>query len=130
MLTGDALGCWMQVNTATTLGYYKEQLMHFLERISAPEYQDVVMMGGHRKQEGLRSFKYGDRFVPNDLQKVRDMLTLCEKLLNEEIEFEPFRMPRDFGEPAYTARFGNAPIVFKMSGVTRDTMDGKVVPLP
>ena len=130
MLTGDALGCWMQVNTATTLGYYKEQLKHFLERMSLPQYRDVVMMGGHRKQEGLRTFKYGDRFVPNDLQKVRDMITLCEKLMNEEIEFEPFRLPRNFGEPAYTAHNGSASIVFKKSGLTRDPMDGAVVPLP
>ena len=131
MLTGDALGCWMQVNTATTLGYYREQLKHFLKRMSAPEYRDVVMMGGHRKQEGLRTFRYGsDKFVPNDLQKVRDMITLCERLINDEIEFEPFRIPRDFGEPAYTARYGTAPIVFKKSGVTADPKNGAVVPLP
>ena len=129
MMTGDALGCWMQVTTATTIGYYREQLVHFLERMSAPEYADVVMMGGHRKQEGLRTERYGSRFVPNDLQKVRDMITLCDKLLNDEIEYVPF-VGRNFGEPSYSASYGQASMVFKKSGLTVETCNGEIVPLP
>ena len=130
MMTGDALGVWMQLDTSTTVGYYKEQLEAFLKKMSAPEYQDITMLGGHRKQEGLRSARYSSTFVPNDIQKVKDMIALCEKLLKDEVEFQPFGIPgRNFGEPAYTARLGQATMVFKRSGVTEDTMDGKPVPV-
>ena len=71
------------------------------------------MMAGHRKQEGCY-FPYGDRYVPNDLQKVRDMITLVDKLMAEEIAFTPFTM-RAFDEPAFTASFGQASIVFTES---------------
>lgn len=109
-LTGDALGVWMQVPCATCLSEYQAQLEHFLERMSAPEYEGVCMMGGHRKQEG-GYFPFGEQYVPNDLQKVRDMITLCKKLLAEEIEFAPFTM-RTFGRKAYTAQYGQASMVF------------------
>ena len=45
--------------------------------MSAPEYEGVVMMNGHRKQEGCY-FPYGDRYCPNDLQKVKDMIALVD----------------------------------------------------
>ena len=68
------------------------------------------MMNGHRKQEGGH-YPYGESYIPNDLQKVRDMITLCKKLLTEDIEFKPFTM-RTFGKPAFIAAYGQATIVF------------------
>ncbi len=112
-LTGDALGVWMQVPGATDLSTYRVQLVHFLERMSAPEYEGVVMMNGHRKQEGCY-FPYGDQYVPNDLQKVRDMITLVDRLLMGDIAYTPFGM-RAFDEPAFTASYGQATIVFTES---------------
>lgn len=109
-LTGDALGVWMQVPGATKISCYLEQLKHFLARMSASEYEGVCMMNGHRKQEGGYP-PYGDQYVPNDLQKVRDMIVLCEKLLAEDIEYQRFLL-RDFGKPAYVATYGQATIVF------------------
>lgn len=114
-LCGDALGVWMQVIGATSLAVYKHNLEHFLERMSAPEYEGVVMMNGHRKQEG-GYFPYGSQYCPNDLQKVRDMITLCDLIQNEEVEYQPFTM-RTFGEPAYTAKYGQATIVFTQSSL-------------
>ena len=112
-LTGDALGVWMQVPGATDLSTYQTQLVHFLKRMSAPEYEGVVMMNGHRKQEGCY-FPYGDQYVPNDLQKVRDMITLVDRLLNGDVAYTPFGM-RAFDEPAFTASYGQATIVFTES---------------
>ena len=109
-LTGDALGVWMQVPGATDISYYQSQLEHFLERMSAPEYDGVVMMNGHRKQEGGYP-PYGDKYVPNDLQKVRDMITICKKLLAEEIEFAKYPIG-NFGKPAFVANYGQASLVF------------------
>ena len=100
----------MQVPGATDLSTYRAQLVHFLERMSAPEYEGVVMMNGHRKQEGC-SFPYGDQYVPNDLQKVRDMITLVDRLLNGDVAYTPFGM-RAFDQPAFTASYGQATIVF------------------
>lgn len=113
-LTGDALGVWMQVTSATDISTYRAELVHFLERMSAPEYEGVVMMSGHRKQEG-GAYPYGSKYVPNDLQKVRDMIVLCDKILGEEIEFVPYF--RSFNEPAYTASYGQASMVFTLSRV-------------
>ena len=59
-LTGDALGVWMQVTSATDISTYRAELVHFLERMSAPEYEGVVMMNGHRKQEG-GAYPYGSK---------------------------------------------------------------------
>lgn len=112
-LTGDALGVWMQVPLATDLSTYRDELRHFLKRMSAPEYDGVVMMSGHRKQEGCY-FPYGDRYTPNDLQKVRDMIELVDQLLAGDVAYEPFTM-RAFDEPAFTAKFGQATIVFTES---------------
>ena len=110
MLTGDALGVWMQVPGATGLSEYQANLEHFLERISAPEYTDICMYGGHNKQAG-GYFPFGDRYVPNDIQRVKDMITLCKKLLTGEVKGEPFTM-RDFGKPAFSAVYGQATIVY------------------
>lgn len=109
-LTGDALGVWMQVPGATDISYYLGQLENFLARMSAPEYEGVVMMNGHRKQEGGYP-PYGDKYVPNDLQKVRDMITVCKKVLAEEIEFAPYPIG-NFGKPAFVATYGQASLVF------------------
>ncbi len=109
-LTGDALGVWMHTPLATSLSVYKAELEHFLQRMSAPEYDGVCMMSGHRKQEG-GCYPFGKSYIPNDLQKVRDMISLCNKLLSEDIEFTSFTM-RTFGKSAFTARYGQAMIVF------------------
>ena len=39
------------------------------------------------------------------------MITLCDLIQNEEIEYQPFTM-RTFGKPAYVAKYGQATIVF------------------
>lgn len=113
-MIGDAMGVWMQVIGATNLRTYRENLVHFLDRMSAPEYEGVVMMAGHHKQEG-GSFPYGDRYMPNDLQKVRDLITLCDLILNDDVEFT--NSPFSFGTPAYSAQYGQATIVFTMDSL-------------
>ena len=110
MLTGDALGVWMQVPGATCLSEYQANLEHFLERLSAPEYADICMYAGHNKQAG-GYFPFGDRYVPNDTQRVKDMITLCKKLLAGEVKGDPFTL-RDFGKPAFSAQYGQATIVY------------------
>ncbi len=127
MVIGDAIGVWMQVESATTLGYYRSQLKHFLDRMSAPEYADVVILTGHKKQEG-GSWKYGPDFKDNDLGKVRDMITLCDKLLGDEISYEPTRMT-SFGETAYEVRYGQASMVLRRSVIQAEEMDGQPVPM-
>lgn len=113
-LVGDAIGVWMQVTSATTLSTYRAELVHFLERMSAPEYEGVVFMSGHRKQEGGYP-PYGDKYVPNDLQKVKDMIVLCDKVLQDDIEYQPYNF--SFNEPAYIAHYGQANLVFSKSRV-------------
>ncbi len=110
MMTGDAFGVWMQVPGATTLSVYQANLEHFLERISAPEYEGICMFGGHNKQSG-GYFPFGDRYIPNDAKRIKDMITLCKKLIAGEIKGEPFTM-RSFGKEAFMANYGQASIVY------------------
>ncbi len=49
--------------------------------------------------------------MPNDIQRVKDMITLCKKLLTGEVKGEPFTM-RDFGKPAFSAVYGQVTIVY------------------
>lgn len=110
MLTGDALGVWMQVPNALCVSEYKKSLEHFLERISAPEYRDICMLAGHKKQEGGPGSMFGAVYNPNNRQRVKDMIILCEKVLEEDVEFT--RYPFEFGRPAYAASYGHAAMVF------------------
>lgn len=110
MMTGDALGVWMQCPGSITLSAYQANLEHFLQRISAPEYKDICMFGGHQKQSG-GFFPFGDRYIPNDAQRVKDLIALCKKLISGEVKGEPFTM-RNFGQDAFIANYGQATIVY------------------
>ena len=112
---GDALGVWLQVPSATDISAYQAELEHFLKRMSAPEYGDVYFLSGHRKQEG-GYYPYGKQYTPNDLQKVRDMITLCGLVRNDDVEVKPYPYG-SFGEPALAATYGQATLVFTESRV-------------
>lgn len=109
-MTGDALGVWMQCPGSITLSAYQANLEHFLQRISTPEYKDICMFGGHQKQSG-GFFPFGDRYIPNDAQRVKDLIALCKKLISGEVKGEPFTM-RNFGQDAFIANYGQATIVY------------------
>lgn len=110
--TGDAFGVWMQVPGAIAISEYRENLKKFLADFKARGLEHIAFCGGHRRQEG-GAFPY-NLYSPNSLERVADMIELCDKILNDEVDFAPFTM-RTFGEPAYTAKWGTATMVFKES---------------
>lgn len=110
--TGDAFGVWMQVPGAIAISEYRENLKKFLADFKARGLEHISFCGGHRRQEG-GTFPFLT-YSPNSLERVADMIVLCDKILADEVDYTPFTM-RTFGEPAYTAKWGTATMVFKDS---------------
>lgn len=110
--TGDALGVWMQVPGATSISTYRENLIRFNERLSQGDLENIGFLGGHCRQEG-GSYPFGMDYKPNSPEKVRDMIILCDKILNDEAEVTAY--PFSFDEPALAAEFGTAVMIFKSS---------------
>lgn len=111
VFTGDALGLWMQVPMALPISEYKSWLLRLKEKLAQPGYTELAFLGGHRRQEG--GVYPQDEYIPNSYEKLEDMLTLCDKLLANEIEIAPY--PVNFGEPAFIATYKTAYMVFKES---------------
>lgn len=107
--TGDALGVWMQVPGALCLSEYRENLMRLEEKLSRPGYAELGYLGGHRRQEG-GCYPFGADYKPNSLERVRDMIALCGRVLNSEGGEKP--CPFGFEEPAFQAEYKAASMVF------------------
>ncbi|HPF86716.1 MAG TPA: MBL fold metallo-hydrolase [Candidatus Limiplasma sp.] len=107
---GDALGVWMQVPGSLPIPEYLTSLRSFAAFLQKPENRDLVHLPGHRRQEdGIR---YTNHYISNGIQRVQDMIELCEKLINDDIDAAPFTLGINFGKPAYTAKWKSASIVW------------------
>lgn len=110
--TGDALGVWLQVPGALTIGEYRKSLVRFDQKLQEPGYGELFFLGGHRRQEG-GCFPYGDQYIPNSPERVRDMIELCDMILKDEAQLRPH--PVSFGEPAVVSEHRTASMVFCIS---------------
>ena len=111
MFTGDAFGLWMQVPLARPISEYKAAVLRLKEKLQKPGYTELAFLGGHRRQEGGEDPQ--DKYVPNSYEKIDDMLTLCDLILEKKIEAKPF--PMKFGEPAFISTYKTAYMVFMES---------------
>ena len=111
MFTGDAFGLWMQVPLARPISEYKAAVLRLKEKLQKPGYTELAFLGGHRRQEGGEDPQ--DKYVPNSYEKIDDMLTLCDLILEKKIEAKPF--PMNFGEPAFISTYKTAYMVFMES---------------
>ena len=111
MFTGDAFGLWMQVPLARPISEYKAAVLRLKEKLQKPGYTELAFLGGHRRQEGGEDPQ--DKYVPNSYEKIDDMLTLCDLILEKKIEAKPY--PMNFGEPAFISTYKTAYMVFMES---------------
>lgn len=112
---GSGMGVWMQVPCALSVSEYKKNLEGFLDWASDKD-SSMEFLTGHRSQRyGFGEFKQDN---PVCLELVRDMVVLCQKLLDKEIMGEPVDIPVFSGdEKPETASFGRAGMVLLPSGV-------------
>lgn len=109
LFTGDALGCWMQVPGALPISVYRENLVRLKVLLERPGYDALGFLGGHRRQEG-GMFPPPDPYVPNSYERIDDMIELCTLVLAREAAEKP--SPFSFGEPAFSAAYRTASMVF------------------
>ena len=101
----------MQVPLARPISEYKAAVLRLKEKLQKPGYTELAFLGGHRRQEGGENPQ--DKYVPNSYEKIDDMLTLCDLILEKKIEAKPF--PMNFGEPAFISTYKTAYMVFMES---------------
>ncbi len=109
LFTGDALGGWLQVPAALPLSEFRANLERFTRLLERPGYEDLVFLGGHRRQEGA-SLLFGEDYIANSPEKVQDLIELVDLILTDRADVET--SPFGFGEQAYTATRGTANLVF------------------
>lgn len=109
IFSGDILGVWLQVPGALTISEYKEQLLRFDGILENLRDQNIFFLGGHRRQEGM-AYPYGREYVPNSIDRVKNMIKLCDMVLNDDAELLPFK-GMGFGKRAYIASLNGVTMV-------------------
>lgn len=89
IFTGDAIGsgcgCWMQLDECQTIKQYQKNLAYVLQQLKK-YHVDITwhFYGGHDKQEYQSKVRDYNRL---DIQLLSDMEQLCQKIINNEIDF-------------------------------------------
>lgn len=109
--TGDALGSgcgvWMQIEGALSIAEYRNGLCHALNELASFGCDDSWhFYGGHANQEYQSKIS---AYNPLCLSLVKDMETLCTKLLNGEAELIQAEVKSD--SIPYYASYGKAEIL-------------------
>lgn len=115
--TGDAIGSgcgvWMQVDHALSIKDYHQSLTKCLKELEQLDVNESWnFYGGHAYQEYQSRISLFNKF---DIHILKDMITLCEKLLNHEIGYEGIQTTQfSTGKPYYSC-YGKAEIIFTLS---------------
>lgn len=109
--TGDALGSgcgvWMQIEGALTIEEYRNGIRHALKELTSLGCDDTWhFYGGHANQEYQSKVS---SYNPLCLALVKDMETVCTKLLNDEAELTEADVKSD--SIPYYAAYGKAEIL-------------------
>ncbi|MGN1183295.1 MAG: MBL fold metallo-hydrolase [Faecalibacillus sp.] len=90
IFTGDAIGsgcgCWMQLDECLHISIYQkniQKVIKYLENINVDDHW--LFYGGHDQQEYQSKVSDYNRL---DMQLLKDMEQLCQKLLNHQVRFE------------------------------------------
>ncbi len=115
LLTGDAFGsgshAWMWMPGCLSVGSYRDSLRNVLKKLEP--ISGYRMFGGHRRQ----SIPTAEEPLsgPLTFDTVKDMETLCEKILSGDLQ--PEKKERNFGFPCLRYRYGRAAIVVMKSKI-------------
>lgn len=108
--TGDALGsgcgCWMQIDGCLTISEYRNNIASALQTLKQLNVDSTwTFVGGHFGQEYMSQVSSYNKF---DLDLMKDMLTLCDKLLAGEDLYTPAEVMHIEGCQAYYTVYGKA----------------------
>lgn len=117
VFTGDAIGSgcgvWMQVDHALSIYDYCLSLKYCLQKLEELNVDDSwLFLGGHAYQE-YQSKVNG--FNKLDINLLKDMITLCEKLLMNEISYHFIHTSEFSNGKPYYASYHKAEIIFTLS---------------
>lgn len=105
IFTGDAIGsgcgCWLQLDECLTIKQYHQNLLTVLQQFHDFQVDHTwIFYGGHDKQE--YQSKVSD-YNCLDIQLVKDMEQLCQKLIKQELEFHHTKVMKATYTPYYVA---------------------------
>lgn len=122
IFTGDAIGSgcgvWMQVDYALSIKEYFNNLRDCCDILEKYHVDDNwTFLGGHAYQEYQSKVSSFNKF---DISLLKDMATLCKKLINNEIKYENV-ITAEFstGKPYY-ASYNKAEIIFTLSQLKKE----------
>ena len=110
---GDTVGngeyAWIQIPGSLSLTEFKASIERFLEYLRKEGLEDIVFLGGHRRQE----WNYPDltRYNPLSIELLEDMSKLCTMIVKDEVETRTSDVIFD-GKAGLCASYGMANILF------------------
>ena len=117
IFTGDAIGSgcgvWMQVDYALSIENYLKCLKECYDILMKYHIDESwTFLGGHAFQEYQSQVSSFNKF---DINLLKDMITLCDKLIHHEIDYKDI-ITTEFstGKPYY-ASYNKAEIIFTLS---------------
>lgn len=122
IFTGDAIGSgcgvWMQVDYALSIEDYLKNLEPCYEILKKFDVNDSwIFLGGHAYQEYQSKVSNYNKF---DINLFKDMITLCKKLLNNEIEYQNIITAEFSAGKPYYACYQKAEIIFTLSQLKKE----------
>ena len=111
---GDTVGngenAYLQVPGSLNLSEFKVNVDRFLAYLEKEGLNDIVFLGGHRRQEW--NYPENTRYNPLCRELLEDMSTLCTMIINDEVDIQP--SPISFANSVtLTASHGMAKILFQ-----------------
>lgn len=108
--TGDAIGsgcgCWMQIDGCLTISEYRDNIASALQTLKAMGVDSTwTFVGGHFGQEYMSRVSSYNKF---DLDLMKDLKTLCDKLLAGEDLYTPADVMHIEGCQPYYTVYGKA----------------------
>lgn len=103
--TGDAIGsgcgCWMQLDESLDIHTYQRHMQDVLARLEKMNVDDHwLFYGGHDQQEYQSKVSDYNRL---DIQLLKDMIKLCQNLIDHQIVYEKSKVLMMSHQPYYVA---------------------------
>lgn len=109
---GSGCGVWMQVNEASTLSTYSNEIDRFVNYLSSISSLDEwTIYGGHYGQEETGRLGYN----PLNIEMIKNLSKLCIKLINNEVSLQESNAKQFNNEKSYYACYKNAEMIIRKS---------------
>ena len=109
---GSGCGVWMQVNEATTLSTYSNEIEKFIRYLNTIYESDKwLFLGGHYGQEHTGRLGYN----PLNLTMISNLRILCDKLIANEVLLQDSNAKMFNNEKSYYTNYNNAEMIIRKS---------------